>query len=253
MSTSPVGQNELLKLLEAACEERLSAEQVTRLEDVLTESEECRKLYREYMMLHGMLYWDTAVGSKSDVELPQSTPGPSTRSPQTRTASARFQRISWTVGLVSAIAIIAGIFLSADPSPQPSESVVTNPSPENSIDQVPEENLTEPIPKRDRKPAKIQADVGLPKSDNKDQSKTPRNFVAETPVENEKVLSAGSSDQTILAFVNTELKSHWSANSIKPSPVAQDSEWLRRVHLDLIGQIPTAEEAAEFIASKDSR
>ena len=258
MSTSQTGQTELLKLLEAACEDRLSGEQVTRLETLLTESDRARKLYREYMLLHGMLYWDTAVSSEAETDSLQATRTAtvnSTASPLASVGPSRLQRISWTVGLVAAMALIAGIFFSEEPVPQTSDSVVSNTSASavDTIEQPAEENRSQPTQITDRQPAKIRAVVTTTDDTDKHQANESENAVAQVPDKTENVHSAGSSDNTILNFVNSELESQWSANNVQPSPVAKDSEWLRRVYLDLIGQIPTAEEAAEFLASKDSR
>ena len=41
------------------------------------------------------------------------------------------------------------------------------------------------------------------------------------------------------------------AEKTDPSPVCSDEEFLRRVYLDLAGQIPTAEQAAAFLDSKE--
>lgn len=43
----------------------------------------------------------------------------------------------------------------------------------------------------------------------------------------------------------------WEAAGIKPSPIAPDSEFLRRAYLDLIGRIPSVDEAGAFLGSKD--
>lgn len=43
----------------------------------------------------------------------------------------------------------------------------------------------------------------------------------------------------------------WQEYEIQPSTSATDGEWVRRVYLDLIGRIPTAVEAAQFISSRD--
>ncbi|MBD3672696.1 MAG: DUF1549 domain-containing protein [Planctomycetaceae bacterium] len=263
MSTTHSGQTELLKMMEAACEDRLSAEQVVRLEELLTDSEKARKLYREYMLLHGMLYWDTAVGSETDAELSQTSSActiPAATIPTTSPAPAglkpsRILRSAWIAGLVSALAIIVGVFLSADPSSSSSDEVTANMSPELSADrETLAENQAE-TPAAERQPAKIQAIVAVDDTADLTPSQKPLQNANSNPAEKElqEIPAAGSSDPTILAYVNDELHSNWVANSITPSPVAEDSEWLRRVHLDLIGQIPTADEAAEFLASNDPR
>lgn len=44
----------------------------------------------------------------------------------------------------------------------------------------------------------------------------------------------------------------WEAYELKPSAEADDSRWVRRLFLDVLGRIPTAAEASEFIADRDS-
>src|SRR6059058_3502192 len=41
------------------------------------------------------------------------------------------------------------------------------------------------------------------------------------------------------------------AEKVKPSPLADDAEFVRRVYLDITGVIPPADKAAAFIDSKD--
>lgn len=65
---------------------------------------------------------------------------------------------------------------------------------------------------------------------------------------------AGSSDP-VVQFIDQNLRENWEANEVKPSPVAEDSEWVRRVYLDIVGHIPPVDELAEFLESneKDKR
>ncbi|MDC0273352.1 DUF1549 and DUF1553 domain-containing protein, partial [Planctomycetaceae bacterium] len=262
MSAAQNRHPELLKLLEAACEDRLSGEQSVRLEELLTGNDSARKLYREYMVLHGLLYWDTAVSSESTAELAQfsqQSPEPVKRySTQALSTPRRLQRTSWTVGVVAVMALIVGVLLTGDPAPgpQPSPSETLANTVESSTDQTPQTPPEKtPVGNGTRKPAIIQAVVGLKpqKSNSTDHADNPAT-VAEISAEQStgKTISAGASNATILTFVNTELRSSWDANQIVPSPQADDAEWLRRVHLDLIGQIPTVDEASRFLASKDA-
>lgn len=67
----------------------------------------------------------------------------------------------------------------------------------------------------------------------------------------EKVFSTGTSD-AVVDFINERIRQGWSDNEIKPSEVADDTEWLRRVYLDIAGHIPPAEVVDEFLADKDN-
>ena len=44
----------------------------------------------------------------------------------------------------------------------------------------------------------------------------------------------------------------WTDYELKPSREATDGEWCRRVHLDIIGRVPSIEEATEFMESRAS-
>lgn len=56
--------------------------------------------------------------------------------------------------------------------------------------------------------------------------------------------SASLSDERTIAFINAEIEKVWKENNIKPSAPASEHELLRRMHLDLIGRVPTVDEIA---------
>ena len=62
--------------------------------------------------------------------------------------------------------------------------------------------------------------------------------------------TTGSSDE-IIKFINERITQNWKDNEVGSSPVADDSEWIRRVHLDIVGHIPEAEVVDEFLKSDD--
>ncbi|RLS34384.1 MAG: DUF1549 domain-containing protein [Planctomycetota bacterium] len=49
-------------------------------------------------------------------------------------------------------------------------------------------------------------------------------------------------------FINESVAAGWSDARIKPSDEATDQEWCRRVHLDIIGRVPTVAELGVFVA-----
>jgi len=53
-----------------------------------------------------------------------------------------------------------------------------------------------------------------------------------------------------VAQINALVKKVWDDYELRPSRDATDSEWCRRVHLDLIGRIPTVKETKEFLAGR---
>jgi hypothetical protein len=50
--------------------------------------------------------------------------------------------------------------------------------------------------------------------------------------------------------INEEIAAAWADAGLQPSPEATDGEWCRRVHLDLIGRIPSLGELRAFLADK---
>jgi hypothetical protein len=49
-------------------------------------------------------------------------------------------------------------------------------------------------------------------------------------------------------YINEQVAAGWDDAGLVPSPVATDGEWCRRVHLDLIGRIPTIDELRAYLA-----
>jgi hypothetical protein len=54
----------------------------------------------------------------------------------------------------------------------------------------------------------------------------------------------------LATWIDQQFAADWQANKSKPAPDADDAEFLRRVSLDLIGRIPTVEEARHFLDDK---
>lgn len=53
-------------------------------------------------------------------------------------------------------------------------------------------------------------------------------------------------------FINERVAAGWEDAGIQPSAPATDGEWCRRIHLDVIGRIPTSEELQRFLADTAS-
>ncbi len=61
--------------------------------------------------------------------------------------------------------------------------------------------------------------------------------------------------QALTARIDAVLAARWAEAKVRPAAIADDGEFLRRVSLDLIGKIPTAAEARDFLddPSKNKR
>ncbi len=53
-------------------------------------------------------------------------------------------------------------------------------------------------------------------------------------------------------LINDHIQRGWADYAVKPSPLATDSEWCRRVFLDILGRIPSVEEVREYRANRNS-
>ncbi|MCA9143173.1 MAG: DUF1549 domain-containing protein [Planctomycetales bacterium] len=64
----------------------------------------------------------------------------------------------------------------------------------------------------------------------------------------------GANDYGIpqVAKINEQIAAAWDAYELKPSQEATESEWCRRVHLDIIGRIPSVTELQEFTKSRSA-
>ena len=63
--------------------------------------------------------------------------------------------------------------------------------------------------------------------------------------------TTGSSDP-LIQEINGQIQTGWTDNEVKPSDVADDMEWLRRVYLDIAGHIPPAAKVEAFARDKDA-
>ena len=69
----------------------------------------------------------------------------------------------------------------------------------------------------------------------------------------EQTYSTGytGSYEELIGFINAQVREGWVANEVQPSDPADDGEWLRRVHLDIVGHIPDFETTEKFLSDKD--
>lgn len=53
---------------------------------------------------------------------------------------------------------------------------------------------------------------------------------------------------TVEGGIDALLAEAWAARGVRPAAAVEEDVWCRRVHLDLVGRVPTPEEAAAFLA-----
>ena len=243
---------DIVALIELMLEERISPEQFRQLEDAVQQDAAVRRFYIEYLDLHGLLHWNNALSATDRDEdfeprLLVAKPAP--------IASRR--RLSVLLASVTALIVIVGVVAFWQPN---ATQVARNDLPRlNSIQQpngVPLPNAfvganqTETVAAPIELPSRANPDVSEtklePSSVNVADAK-PTDINPDSPTR-----SQGDSHESVVAFVNEELQRSWNDNEIKPSIRAEDNEWLRRVYLDLVGHIPTADQVRGFLADKRS-
>ena len=62
-----------------------------------------------------------------------------------------------------------------------------------------------------------------------------------------------AADDSIVEFIDAQLARSWADNEVVPSAESSDAEWIRRVYLDIVGRIPSAVEATEWLADGGPR
>lgn len=77
----------------------------------------------------------------------------------------------------------------------------------------------------------------------------PRFMVRSSPVDPEPITQMQASASTIDSLVEQNLKKH----GIAPNPPASDTQFVRRIYLDITGTIPSYEQTREFLDSSDSQ
>lgn len=270
--TETTGQtDDLWSLLEALCERRLTADETARLERIVLHDRQARRAYLSYIDLHGTLHWDTAqgarlgldTGSDSADRVPIPTMGTVTAAPRQPTRSHRRWQLS--AAAVAALAVVAGLVWwspwtgAGDVGPvrpDPHDPAVAEQSSRPAAP-TPATRPAAPNPPRPRtdggpiqieavpQPATIAAQQpapGIPSD--------PINETSPAPAIPSAPLPAGSTTETVVALIDDQLRAGWKVAGVQPSPPAEDAEWMRRVYLDIIGRIPSVEEAEAFLSDR---
>lgn len=254
MASSREVKTELLELLEGLCEERLTADQFARLEHLVVKSRSARKLYLDYIHLHGTLLWDAAQSDGVILTNSNESSRARTRSVDSPHVSEeslakqesvvsvglgnasrwRGKKRSWSIALsavvcLSLLTVLVWQWEDSTPTDAQLAEVPQNPSDQDPMYDVP------------REPAPYYRPFPIDRSIAADGTKeTP--VVAVIPPESDTL------PLDMVAFVDQGLQDSWTVAGVTPSVVADDTEWLRRVYLDLVGQIPSASEVERFLA-----
>jgi hypothetical protein len=234
-------RQQLLRLLDALCDERASQDDFAQIEALVLADSQARQLYVEYLTLHGNLTWDVGLGGAP-------------ASPRVRTADAdrhrKFRR--WSAAIASMAAAVLVVLLTV--VFRPTGPVDPNNLAHNTPQDLPggESPLGPGSPAMNPGDGRQTVPVVIPPI-----QLTPRT----TPKPGDILVSqgadsgsglitkAGSVDLAgVTSVINRELAAGWKANDLKPSQVAEDSEWVRRVYLDIAGHIPDVDSVQRFLS-----
>ncbi len=240
-------RQELLNLLEGYLEGNISQEELTRIETLVLSSPEGRRLYMDFMQLHGNLYWDAAgCGADSDVRTIQSS-----RKFSSHVKPIENLRRRKVVGVLTAAAILicVGLMLRTSGSLPFNQQTASNgnntPANTNpaspSVDVSPDHQGMTPEIVR----------VQLPSKDNSDLPGTEQPVIEKVSPDLKALSFDPSSDLEVVSFINQELRKTLDDHDVRPSPRSEETEWIRRVHLDLAGRIPTSLEVETFLNQTD--
>lgn len=243
---------EMTPLLEALCEDRLAPEQAQQLEQLVLGSEQARWFYVSYIDLHGSLYWNAAgVGSAealSSEEIPvfaqvmtkvETDTSPSVPVSMTRKLSRR-QIVTWGVAASVCAALVIG-WLQFPRNGAVPEIARVQPEPEKSQNQV-----SPPVRRHVGPPVEL---ANHNQSDKIGAANPPESVSPVVPAPPEPP-HRDLDSREVVAAINTNMQRAWEVASVRPSSVADDAEWLRRLSLDLLGRIPTIDEAESFLSNK---
>jgi hypothetical protein len=244
VSWSPRQRDDFLTLLDRVCDQRASADDLAAIERTVRDVPHAKSLYVAYLNLHGSLIWDAAEGRDllAGLEEPQVAIAASARSLQRR------RRRRLVTATAAAAALVLGIVVgrwSLGPVAVPQNVAVNPPAPAER--QTDGDAVPNPAP-RHRQPVELagQRSGDVPGATG---NETPQPVRAEivAATDAQPVSAADASAQGVTARIDALLRRNWDDLELTPSPRADDTEWCRRVYLDLLGRIPTVTEVEAFL------
>jgi len=249
-SNVPLADDEVWTLLEALCEQRITARQAARLEELVLADADVRRLYVDFIAMHGTLHWEAAMPAEF-VVADDSNPALPAGAEQTALARRRRWAVWGLAGLAACALVLVGAFGQrmfappVDGTPDVTVRTEENRSTTPDNPRTPKPNFG-----KNRQPIKLGPDNRVVRD-----NANPKPDRAKIPVKQREpsfnIPPGGSSLEALVAFVNSRLEAHWRVDGIHPSESVSDAEWVRRAHLDLIGRIPTVAEVERFVKEKD--
>ncbi|QDU39961.1 hypothetical protein Mal4_43150 [Maioricimonas rarisocia] len=228
---------ELNRLVDALCEGTLTAAQMQQLESMVLGSAEARARYLDQIELHGLLHWDAANGVRQGNGVVATASKGRSAASSKAPVSRRRAGIGWAVaaGLLIAVVAVVPWLARQTGTGQP--------------DPIAESGLENPgeVAAGDETGAPVEPPPVIQLTNRSDES--PGDAVAEPEsVATSAVEVAEVPADRIPEWIDAQIARAWQEYDVAPSPPAEDAEWFRRVHLDLLGYIPEASEVEAFLA-----
>ncbi len=258
--------SELTELLEALCDDCLSPAQTVRLEQLVMGDRDARRLYLEYIDLHGTLHWDTAKGS-SDETLPAAVATPAVAIPAKKRPTHSWRNRWYAASAAIAMLVVIGLGAAIQQRFFPANNDVhVAGHPDSLIGNDTTGTPANTGKNSTRRPARAidisvdriaNADTPrhLPLTPSSDRSPTDAPIVAPGPPQ---IAANGTQPPdgvrvqlaSPVEFINEQIAARWTLDGVDSSPPADDSEWIRRIYLDVTGRIPAAEAVDRFLKDK---
>lgn len=244
---------EMTPLLEALCEDRLAREDAARLERCVLTSSAARWYYIRYIDLHGSLYWNAAGAGSAEAlssdEIPTSfdlTPETSLVEPAKapgRSIPAR-KNLAIVLAACACVMVVVGWARFQPPANHGEIAHHEQPVASPAVD-VPQNHVVTPVIPRQFSPVELTSTATEPSKATPVRTANPE-VIPPPPEPRREELDS----HEVVAAINAEIRRGWQTAAVRPSPVADDAEWFRRVTLDLWGRIPTLDETEAFLANK---
>lgn len=258
---------ELLQLIDLQLENRLGDSDHQRLLELLDADSSLVHLYTEYMTLHGQLFWDAGLSASTIVPLQLDQPQAFASSicptcseadlpvsevqvrNQPQSSGRRFTR----AGMLLAATLLALLGMRSWFAPQQQQPIAeTSPAPVVSpARQNDGERDLDDTPKvvshgTDLKPIEL---ARTPAEVLKEQSQA---GIVASDVQKQDPPKQELSDEMIIAKIDQHLQTAWDDHGVQSSPVASDSEWVRRAYLTFAGRVPSLDETESFLTDRSS-
>jgi hypothetical protein len=270
--TNPLEHSDLTEfvdLLELQLEDRITSAQFEELEETIRSNSEARRLYLQYVDLHGALQWDLALTADADraadesLKLAGSPVQTVAASDDSAASTFRKKAVRWVAVAASVCCIV---FASLNYFGDPAGTVVVElPGGEHAEPMIPNDGsrvavIDQDVEVRNIQPPRHPLVTNRHMENGSDDPAPPGTLVAVNtkPEEvrspstlNVDVVDGGSTD-AVVTRIDRLIRAGWTDNEVTPSELADDSEWLRRVYLDTVGHIPPAEDVRQFLSDTQS-